>query len=145
MRVLDTDVCIEILRGNPRVLERRQATLDRVATTWITACELAYGAANSQHPERNGALVTEFLSTLPLLDFSLASVRLFGQHKARLRRSGATVADADLMIAASALAQGATLVTGNARHYERFEGLPLEDWICPPSLHVPKSDEVAPD
>jgi tRNA(fMet)-specific endonuclease VapC len=127
--VLDTDVCIEILRGNPRVLERRRATLDRVATTWVTACELAYGAANSQHPERNGALVIEFLSTLPLLDFSLPSALLFGRHKAHLRRTGATVADADLMIAALAMAQGAVLVTGNARHYERFEGLPLEDWM----------------
>lgn len=33
------------------------------------------------------------------------------------------------MIAAIALAHGATLVTGNTRHYDRFEGLRLEDWI----------------
>lgn len=129
MKVLDTDVCIEILRGNPRVLERRQASPDRAATTWITACELAYGAANSRHPDQNQTLVTEFLSTLPILDLSLPSALLFGQHKARLRRNGASVADADLMIASIALAQGATLVTGNIRHYDRFEGLPLEDWI----------------
>ena len=129
MKVLDTDVCIEILRGNLRVLERRHASTDRVATTWITACELAYGAANSRYPDRNKTLVTEFLSTLPILDFSLPSSQLFGHHKARLRRSGASVADADLMIAAIALAQGATLVAGNTRHYDRFEGLPLEDWI----------------
>jgi len=42
LKVLDTDVCIEILRGNNLVLERRGTTLDRVVTTWITACELAY-------------------------------------------------------------------------------------------------------
>jgi tRNA(fMet)-specific endonuclease VapC len=142
--VLDTDTCIEILRGNPQVSEQRQATLDRVATIWISACELACGAANSQHPERNGTLVSEFLATLPLLDFNLASVRLFGQHKARLRRSGATVADADLMIAAISLAHGATLVTGNSRHHDRFEGLSLEDWIRPPQ-QVPVSSEVGSD
>jgi tRNA(fMet)-specific endonuclease VapC len=129
LKVLDTDVCIEILRGNNQVLQRRGATLDRVVTTWITACELAYGAANSGYPDRNQALATEFLSSLPILDFDLPSALLFGRHKARLRRSGASVADADLMIAAIALAQGATLVTGNIRHYERFEGLNLEDWI----------------
>ena len=33
------------------------------------------------------------------------------------------------MIASIALAHGATLCTGNTRHYERFDGLLLEDWI----------------
>jgi tRNA(fMet)-specific endonuclease VapC len=131
VRVLDTDVSIEILRGNPAVLARRRDTLDQVVTTWITACELAYGAANSKFPQQNRALVTEFLSTLPILDFSLPSALLFGQHKARLRALGQTVADADLMIAAIAIAQGATLVTGNIRHDERLEGLQLEDWMHP--------------
>jgi tRNA(fMet)-specific endonuclease VapC len=133
LKVLDTDVCIEILRGNPRVLERRHGTLDRVATTWITACELAYGAANSRYPDQNQTLVTEFLSSVSILDFNLPSALLFGHHKARLRRLGMTVADADLMIASIVLAQGAPLVTGNTSHYDRFEGLRLEDWIREPA------------
>ncbi len=133
MKVLDTDVCIEILRGNPGVLERRRATLDRVATTWISACELAYGAANSRYPDRNQTLVTEFLSSVSILGFDLPSALLYGHHKARLRGLGMTVADADLMIAAIALAQGATLVTGNTRHYDRFKGLRMEDWIRGPT------------
>lgn len=41
MKILDTDVCIELLRGNEQVIRSRQQTLDEVATTWITACELA--------------------------------------------------------------------------------------------------------
>ena len=133
MRVLDTDVCIELLRGNTQVIEHRRQVADRVATTWITACELAYGAANSQHPEANHVLVTEFLASLPILDCSLAAAGLFGQNKARLRRAGNTVADADLMIAAVAQSQGAILVTGNTRHYARVEGLHMEDWIRPSS------------
>ena len=92
MKLLDTDVCIEILRGNRRVVEQRTATLDRVATKWITAC----GAANSRHPDENQTLVTEFLSTLPLVDFNLASALLFGSHKTRLRRGGASIADAGI-------------------------------------------------
>jgi len=142
LKVLDTDVCIEILRGNARVLEWRRATLDRVATTWITACELAYGAANSRYPDQNQTLVTELLSSLPILDFNLPSALLYGRHKARLRRSGMTVADADLMIAAIILAQGATLVTGNARHYDRLDGLRLEDWIRQPP---PRAGDSAMD
>lgn len=50
MKVLDTDVCIELLKGNTCVIEKRQRTLDEVATTWVTACELSYGAAKSRSP-----------------------------------------------------------------------------------------------
>lgn len=129
MKVLDTDVCIEILRGNTQVLEARSQTLDVVATTWITACELFYGAANSSKPQQNQLLVKEFLATLPLLDFNHAAAELFGRHKAMLKQAGNIVADADLMISAIALAQGATLVTGNTRHYERIPHLLIENWI----------------
>lgn len=129
MKILDTDVCIEILRGNSKVLEARSQTFDLVATTWITACELAYGAANSSKPHQNHILVTEFLATLPILDFNLAAAELFGRNKAWLKQAGNTVADADLMISSITLAQGGILVTGNTRHYERIPHLRLEDWI----------------
>ncbi|MGB3918615.1 PIN domain-containing protein [Thiothrix litoralis] len=129
MKILDTDVCIELLRGNQRVLEARSQTLDLVATTWITACELAYGAANSSKPQHNHILVTEFLATLPILDFNLAAAELFGRNKALLKQTGNTVADADLMISSITLAQGGILVTGNIRHYDRIPHLRIEDWI----------------
>lgn len=129
MKVLDTDVCIEVLPGNQHVLEARRRAQVRVETTWITACELSYGAANSREPDRNQSLVTELLASLPIFGLDLAASHLYGAHKARLRRAGAAPADADLLIAAITLAQGADLVTGNRRHFERIEGLRIEDWI----------------
>ncbi len=132
MKLLDTDVCIEILRGNARVIERRRRTPDEVATTWITACELAYGAAKSRAPEPNRALVMAFLATLPILELDWAAAERFGRLKADLERAGNRVADADLLIAAIALARGAGLITGNRRHYERVPELGIEDWIRGP-------------
>lgn len=129
MKILDTDVCIEILRGNERVLERRQRALDEVATTWITACELAYGAAKSRAAKKNQTLVTEFLATLPVVGLDLPAAERFGRLKADLERGGNILADADLMIAAITQAQGASLVTGNLRHYARIADLRVEDWI----------------
>jgi len=129
MKILDTDVCIELLRGNEQVIRSRQQTLDEVATTWITACELAYGAAKSRSPERNQTLVTELLATLRVVGLDHPSAERFGRIKSALERVGSILADADIMIAAIALAQGASLVTGNRRHYERIEALRIEDWI----------------
>ena len=129
MKILDTDVCIEILRGNEKVIERRREVDDEIATTWITASELAYGAEKSGDPVRNLTLVTEFLGTLPIRGLDLPSALEFGRCKARLERTGRRIADADLLIAAITLANGASLVTGNRRHYERIENLRIEDWI----------------
>ena len=129
MKILDTDICIEILRGNERVLERRRRALDEVATTWITACELAYGAAKSRATKKNQTLATEFLATLPVVGLDLPAAERFGRLKAELERGGNMLADADLMIAAITQAQGASLVTGNLRHYARIAGLRVEDWI----------------
>lgn len=76
MKVLDTDTCIGLLRGHPEVIERRLADMDEVATTWVTASELLYGASKSMKPDANSALVVRFLATLPVLGLDLASARV---------------------------------------------------------------------
>ena len=129
MRILDTDTCIAILRGNRAVIERRAAISDDVVTTWITAAELFYGAAKSIAPENNRSVVTKFLTTLPILGLDEASVQIFGEAKALLERQGQRLADADLFIGAIAAARRGTVVTGNRRHYERIPGVSIEDWI----------------
>ena len=129
MRILDTDTCIELLRGNAAVLERRSTLIDEVVTTWITACELYYGAARSSAPANNRALVNEFLDSTAAIDLDLRAARAFGEIKSSLQSAGECVPDVDLFIGAIALSHGATLVTGNVRHFERLPGLHLEDWI----------------
>ncbi len=129
LRVLDTDTCIELLRGNARVIERRAAYDCDVATTWMTAAELHFGAANSTTPELNARVVDAFLATLDVLEMDAAAARIFGEAKALLRRAGTAPADADLLIASVAAARGAVVVTGNRSHFARFPGIELEDWI----------------
>lgn len=113
------------------VIERRAATSDDVATTWITAAELFYGAAKSVAPVKNRGLVAKFLGTLPVLGLDEASVQIFGEAKALLERQGQRLADADLFIGAIAVSQRATVITGNRRHSERIPGVDVEDWIRP--------------
>ena len=48
--------------------------------------------------------------------------------KAKAEAAGRRVDDADVIIAATALRHGAVLVTGNTRHFSRFEGLKIDDW-----------------
>jgi len=129
LKLLDTDTCIAILRGNEAVIERRAATEDEVVTTWITAAELHYGAAKSVAPKKNVALVRSFLCTLPVLGLDEASAQIFGEAKTLLERQGQRLADADLFIGAIAASKQATVITGNKRHYNRLPGVTVEDWI----------------
>lgn len=129
MRVLDTDTCVAILRGNRLVIDRRAAVEDAVATTSITAAELYYGAARSRAPEANRKLASRFLATLPVLGLDEVAARIYGEARAQLEREGRRLADADLLIGAIAAARRATVVTGNRRHFERIPGVVVEDWI----------------
>lgn len=67
---------------------------------------------------------------MPILGLDRPAVLRLGAIKARLERAGQILADADLFIALIALTNASSVVTGNQRHYERVEGLRLEDWIC---------------
>jgi tRNA(fMet)-specific endonuclease VapC len=129
VRILDTDHCVEMLRGNRTVILRRGEIWDAVATTWVTAGELHFGAAKSGRADVNRRVVVAFLSTLPVLGPSAGTAEGFGLLKAELEDSGRRIPDADLWIAAIALSEGATLVTGNERHYARIAGLKTENWI----------------
>lgn len=129
MRILDTDHCVELLRGNRAVVHRRGEVADAVVTTWVTAGELYFGAAKSGRPDPNRLLVAEFLTTLPILGPLGETTEGFGNLKARLDASGRRIPDADLWIAAVALAEAAVLVTGNERRYARIPGLRIESWI----------------
>ncbi|MFN8466071.1 MAG: PIN domain-containing protein [Caldilineaceae bacterium] len=129
MIVLDSDHCIELLRG--RLDVRDWAAADELlAVTTITVGELVHGARRSAQPERNLARVEVLLAAVEVLPFGEAAARRFGLLKADLERSGQRLADLDLQIAATCIASGATLATHNLRHFGRIEGLAVIDWLA---------------
>lgn len=129
MIVVDTDVCVEILRGNDEIVRRRRKSIENVGVAFMTAAELYFGAFKSQRPEHNKELVGRFLLTVEILHSDIEVLERFGRIKSNLQRRGELLADADVLIAATALSKDAVLATGNIRHYERIEGLRVEDWI----------------
>ena len=129
MKVLDTDTCIALLRGHDEVVARRAVTSDEVATTWLNAGELYFGAAKSKAPDKNRGLVQSFLATLPVLALDELSVQIFGEAKAILERKNVKVTDTDLYISAIAIAKRAAIVTSRAGAYARIPGVIVESWV----------------
>ena len=127
--MLDTNICILAINGNPSVrLRFIREYLFGLTISAITEAELWYGIENSASRERNSNILFAFLATVVTLSFdSLAAVE-YGHVRAELKRAGTPIGDRDTLIAAHAKSAGLTLVTNNTQEFGRVKGLALEDW-----------------
>lgn len=97
----------------------------------VTASELLHGVHRATLPDvraRRSAFVEGILERFPLLSVDLACARAHAQLWAELRQVGARVGPHDLWLAATCVAHGLTMVTGNIREFARVPGLNLEVW-----------------
>lgn len=94
----------------------------------IVEAELLYGAENSNNPEEGRYFVESLLSPLHIIPFDSRCAACYARVRADLKRRGCIIGPNDLLIAATALAHGATLVSNNTRVFRRVEGLLLELW-----------------
>jgi tRNA(fMet)-specific endonuclease VapC len=133
MHVLDTDICIYAMEGrSPSVVARlRGIPRTSVAVTSITVAELRYGAIRSKRPQENAERLARFLSPMPVLTFDYEATGQYAVVKHALALKGELIGPMDTLIAAIALANGATLVTNNVREFSRVPGLLLENWVAP--------------
>ncbi|MEW5742832.1 MAG: type II toxin-antitoxin system VapC family toxin [Myxococcota bacterium] len=129
MKLLDTDVCITFLNGRDRALARRLLEeSEELVLCSVVKAELWFGAEASAAPARNHARLDAFFESFESLPFDDAVGREYGKLRARLRARGTPIGPNDLMIAATATANGLSLVTRNARGFTRVEGLEVEVW-----------------
>jgi len=131
--LLDTDIVSNTIKKQPSA-----ALLDRLAavpraeqfTSVITLGEMWYGALCSPNAERiRNRIETDVLPRLNVVDFDVDAAAAYANARFELESRGTPVAEADLRIAAIALARGFTLVTGNIRHFARVPGLRVENWL----------------
>jgi predicted nucleic acid-binding protein len=131
MVVLDTDIVSDLMRPRPsRHLVQRLATIaaSEQTTTAVTIGELAYGARRVDRPELYERAM-RLLADTRVLPFDRDAAERYGGIRSELERTGRPLPDPDLRIAATTLAHGAVLITGNVRHFERIPGLNCEDWL----------------
>lgn len=130
MKILDSDHCIAVLRGELD-LRGHIAPDESLAVTAISVAELSHGAYRSTRAEENITRLEVLLAAVIILPFDEFAARRFGQLKTKLERNGSTLADLDLQIASIALEHNRPLVTHNQKHFSRVQGLKIEDWIAP--------------
>lgn len=130
IRLLDTNICIYIINKRPPQVAAHFEGLvyGDVAVSSITGAELAFGVAKSGSARNQDAL-EKFLAPLEVLPFDAAAMYAYGTLRAQLQARGLPIGALDMLIAAHALALGATLVTNNLAEFARVPGLACENWV----------------
>jgi tRNA(fMet)-specific endonuclease VapC len=128
--MLDTDICVDVIRGrSPTVRSRLERTnLDEVAVSSIVAAELWTGVSKSALPGRSRDALNAFLAYVMILDWPAEAAPTYGEVRARLEASGRSIGTLDLLIAAHAIHEKATLITRNLSEFRRVAGLKVESW-----------------
>lgn len=128
--ILDTDTLSYFLKGNENIVRNFASYPDTaIHTTIINYAELLFGACASIKKNLLLAQIERLLSEMTIIPFCQKSAHIFAAYKAKLRQNGTPIADMDLMIASITLANKATLITNNTRHFNRIENLKLENWL----------------
>ena len=132
--LLDTDALSEPVRRRPseRFLRTLDAHAAEVAISSISVGEIVFGALRIPNGERYLAYLQDVvLPRVPVLPIEVAVASRYGAIRSELARAGRTVADLDLLIAATALTHELVVVTRNVRHFGRIPKLELADWFEP--------------
>jgi len=77
---------------------------------------------------RKLATFEEFADLFSVLPLDTKALDISADIYQNLRRQGTPLEDADILIAGTAIANDAVLVTHNLKHFERIENLRLESW-----------------
>ncbi|MGD9159759.1 MAG: type II toxin-antitoxin system VapC family toxin [Desulfobacteraceae bacterium] len=130
MFMLDTDICIYIIKRKPKnvlkYFERLQ--VGELSISSITFAELMNGAKKSSKVEHNIKKLNELAELLEIKSFDKKAAIVYGDVRSTLEKRGSVIGSNDLLIAAHALSLNHILVTNNEKEFSRIYGLMIENW-----------------
>ena len=132
--LLDTNIISDMMR-NPQgranlQLEVRIAQSKsplRVCTSVVVDCEVRYGLRRKSSSKLDQAYAN-LLQIVEVLPLDALVTLHYASLRARLEQAGKSIGANDSLIAAHALALGATLITADAE-FSRVPDLALENWL----------------
>lgn len=130
--MLDTDTCIFLMRGEAPELAKRaqQIPLQQQVMSVMTFAELTYGvkASAAARRKQNQSALDTLALYLAVLPWPQEAAQHYAEIRLDLKKRGAQLGAADLMIAAHARSMDAIMVTNNTKDFSRVRGMQVENW-----------------
>lgn len=121
MKLLDTSVAIDHLRGSPPAVDLLSSLIE--AEEALLASEVVRFELLASVREKEVKALEQFFSALAWVPVAEEVARAAGSLARRHRASRSGIDDADYLIAATALLLEADLLTTNVRHFPMLAGL----------------------
>lgn len=126
--MLDTDIASYLIRGDhPELTEKFTEFYESCVMSSITAAELQYGAK-----KRNNRTLTQKVLSLcnlvTIIPWNEEAASAYAKLRVELETAGTPIGNMDMLIAASAIAENATLVTNNLEHFSKIASPKIENW-----------------
>jgi tRNA(fMet)-specific endonuclease VapC len=123
--LVDTDLLIDLERGSDSLDLEGVLGEEERAISVITVSELLHGVlrAHAGVRARRRAFVEHVIAGFEAVPITEPVARVHSEIWAGLAERGETIGSHDLWIAATALAHGFGVATGNATQFERVAGL----------------------
>lgn len=129
MTLLDTNVMVHYLRGDPGIVKRIQdASRGELAIPAIVVYELEYGTLRSRFPARRRRELEAGIAQIQHVPFDSAAALAAAGIRFEIEQHGFSIRPLDLLIAGTAVSRGAALVTNNTAEFSRVPGLRVLDW-----------------
>lgn len=127
MYLLDTNVIIEMLRGNRDVIDRIYAVgINNCCISEMSIAELYYGAVKGNR-EKNFddiKIIEQKFQIIPIY----TSFKEYATIRLHLKNAGTPIDVMDLFIGSTARYYKCILVSHNQKHMKHIPNLQLEDW-----------------
>lgn len=120
MIVLDTNVLIEILKGNESTIEKVEAFDEKLVISSVSVMELYYGAINKAEIKKLEKFVSLFKTEHLNEDISVKSMILI-----KMYAKSHSLDIPDSLIASTALVLGCRVFTYNVKDFKYIDGLEL--------------------
>ncbi len=129
MFFLDSNTIIYFFKGLGNLPQRIFDTPpSQIGLPAVCIFELEVGIAKSTSPDKRRGQLRKLVSATAVIPFGGKEASWASRIRVSLEKKGTPIGPFDTLIAGTALANGATLVTHNLREFERVEGLQVEDW-----------------
>lgn len=132
--MLDTNAVSAILHSRSAALDDRIGGMatGALCVSILTFGETMYGLAKRPTATRLRTAAERLFASLTVMKFDAPAAMAYGTLRAALEAKGKPLGPLDMLIAAHALAAGATLVSAD-RAFRFVPGLVVEDWTQPPA------------
>jgi tRNA(fMet)-specific endonuclease VapC len=129
--LLDTDILLSLMQKNPSSSAKAQdylSTHGHFIFSVITKYEILRGL-RAVGASKQAEVFEKFCENSQILDLSEKAADRAAEIYANLKSGGSLIGDADILIAASALVNGLTVVSNNEGHFKRIKGLKVVNWM----------------